>query len=72
MEGKRRRHRSVIMLAIEERIARGIGGGSINISASVQLDLFAEISTTANSRHGRPRSARIVYRGSNRRGYRRE
>lgn len=38
----------------------------------VQLDLFPEILSVTKPRPGRPRTARIVYRGSNRRGFRRE
>jgi hypothetical protein len=38
----------------------------------VQLDLFAEIPIAKKPRPGRPRTARVMYLGSNRRSYRRE
>jgi hypothetical protein len=66
-----RRHRSVIELAIAEGIAKAIESGSINLSKPLQLDLF-DCQPPSKPRRGRPRTARVIYRGSNRRGYRRE
>jgi hypothetical protein len=69
---QRRRHRSVIALAIAEGITAARECNRIGPPEPVQLDLFAEIPNAPRPRRGRPRTARVIYRGSNRRGYRRE
>jgi len=66
--GERRKHRSWFSLAMADAMARMAPA----VGAPTQLDLFAPPGEVRPPRRGRPRTARTVYRGSNRRGYRRE
>lgn len=67
-----RKHRSVMMVMIAEWIAEAAELGSTTVSEPVQLVLFDPAAPFRKPRPGRPTTARIVYRGSNRRGFRRE
>jgi hypothetical protein len=67
-----RKHRRVMTVMIAEWIAEAAELGLTALSEPVQLDLFDQAAPFRKPRPGRPRTARVVYRGSNRRGFRRE